>query len=249
VEIDWTTFLLEILNFLVLVWLLKRLFYQPVREAIDRRRQGIEEQLRRADEMGRTAEALNARYAGRMADWERERLDASAGLAKEIDEQRKLLLSGLQRELVAERRRNEILAERENREFRQETERRAMEIGGRFAAGILRELGSAEIESGLIGMLLRDLHELPDEQRSALAVLAENGRQETVRVVSAYPLDENCRTSIRRRLDSLLPLRLPCDFREDPELIAGLRITVGPLVIHANLQDELKWFATAAGGR
>jgi F-type H+-transporting ATPase subunit b len=36
VELNWTTFVLEILNFLVLVWLLKHFFYQPVKGVIAR---------------------------------------------------------------------------------------------------------------------------------------------------------------------------------------------------------------------
>ena len=37
-EFDWTTFALEALNFLVLVWLLKRFFYRPVLAVIEARR-------------------------------------------------------------------------------------------------------------------------------------------------------------------------------------------------------------------
>ena len=33
-QIDWTTLVLEIINFLVLVWILKRFLYKPVMEAI-----------------------------------------------------------------------------------------------------------------------------------------------------------------------------------------------------------------------
>ena len=36
-QLDWTTFILEIVNFLVLLWILKRFFFRPVREAIARR--------------------------------------------------------------------------------------------------------------------------------------------------------------------------------------------------------------------
>ena len=41
-EVDWTTFALEIINFLILVWILKRFFYHPVLDIIARRRICIE---------------------------------------------------------------------------------------------------------------------------------------------------------------------------------------------------------------
>jgi F0F1-type ATP synthase delta subunit len=37
-----------------------------------------------------------------------------------------------------------------------------------------------------------------------------------------------------------------CRFAEDPELIAGIRIDAGALVMRANLRDELRYFAEAA---
>ena len=44
---DWTTFLLQIVNFVVLVWLLGGFLYRPVMDVIARRREGIEEGARR----------------------------------------------------------------------------------------------------------------------------------------------------------------------------------------------------------
>ena len=47
-ELNWSTFVLEILNFLVLVWILKRFLYKPVLAVIARRREGIEKSLAEA---------------------------------------------------------------------------------------------------------------------------------------------------------------------------------------------------------
>ena len=55
-ELTWTTFLLEVINFLVLVWLLKRLFYAPVMRAIAARRAAVEKTLADAEATKREAE-------------------------------------------------------------------------------------------------------------------------------------------------------------------------------------------------
>ena len=47
-ELDWTTFALEIINFLVLVWMLKRFLYRPVLATLAERRAGIERTLAEA---------------------------------------------------------------------------------------------------------------------------------------------------------------------------------------------------------
>ena len=41
-ELSWSTFILEAINFLVLVWILKRFLYKPVLDVIERRKAGIE---------------------------------------------------------------------------------------------------------------------------------------------------------------------------------------------------------------
>ena len=44
-ELSWPTFFLEIINFLVLVWILKRFLYKPVLEAIAHRKAVIDKTL------------------------------------------------------------------------------------------------------------------------------------------------------------------------------------------------------------
>ena len=41
-ELDWTTFILELINFLVLIWLLNRFLYKPVMKVIAQRKTTIQ---------------------------------------------------------------------------------------------------------------------------------------------------------------------------------------------------------------
>lgn len=245
-ELNWTTFILEIANFLVLVWLLKRLFYKPVKEMIAHRRQAVEEQLQKARTMEEQAEKLRGQYEGRLNDWQRERQAARTQLAGEIEVERRRLLADLQQELGAERKKDEVLAERREREQLRQNEMRALELGARFAARLLKDLGSAEVEARLADMLMAEIQQLPMAQKDALAAGVGNDMSGTVQVLSAYTLDEELRQGLRHNLDSLLSRPLAYDFREDRDLVAGLRITIGAWVIHANLQDELQTFAAIA---
>jgi F-type H+-transporting ATPase subunit b len=53
-ELDWTTFALEIINFLALIWILKRFLYRPVLATLGQRRAGIEANLKRSTRDGST---------------------------------------------------------------------------------------------------------------------------------------------------------------------------------------------------
>ena len=87
-ELSWTTFLLEAINFLVLVWLLKRLFYAPVKRAIAARRAAVEKTLQDAETERREAEDLKAKYEGRLQEWEQEKERQREEFRKELGEER-----------------------------------------------------------------------------------------------------------------------------------------------------------------
>ena len=65
-EFDWLTFGFEIVNFLVLVWLLHRLLYRPVLAMIQRRRDEIAAQARQAEARQAEAEQRKAEYERRL---------------------------------------------------------------------------------------------------------------------------------------------------------------------------------------
>jgi F-type H+-transporting ATPase subunit b len=243
VELNWTTFVLEIVNFLVLVWLLKRFFYKPVKAMIAKRQQGIEEKLQQAKEMQQQAEELRAQYENRLDDWEGERQEARKQLQQEIDAERSRMLSELQLSLEAERKKSEILAARQAEEQQRQSETRALELGARFTSRLLNGVASAELQARLLELLMAELQQLGPAQRDALLHASESSQSLSAQVMSAYPLNHTQQSALEQYLDALLPGQINYDYSQDSELIAGVRITVGSWVIHANLHDELKSFA------
>jgi F-type H+-transporting ATPase subunit b len=247
-ELNWSTFILEILNFLVLVWLLKHFFYKPVQEVIARRKQTIEEQLQAAKNIQHEAELLRNKYENRLAGWQDERGKARKELEHEIDQQRQKMIADLQLELAAERKKNEILATRQATEQQRQREARALKLGARFASKVLRGLASPELQIKIIELLMTEMQDLPSVQKEALLTANGSSTGMSVKVLSAYPLERLQQQLLQQHLEGLLTLtnNLSYEYECDQELIAGVRITVGPWVIHANLYDELQIFSSIA---
>ena len=72
-ELSWPTFILEIVHFLVLVWILKRFLYKPILQAIGQRKALIEKNLADAEARQSEAEALEQQFQKRLTDWENEK--------------------------------------------------------------------------------------------------------------------------------------------------------------------------------
>lgn len=246
-ELNWSTFVLEIINFLVLVWILKRFLYKPVLGVIARRRQGIEDSLAKAESLRAQSDALRIRYEGRLADWERERQDARAALQEEIEQERRRRLQGLDADLAHERERAVAVDERRRLDETRKTEAAAMTQAARFASRLLSAAACPEVEQKLVDLLLDELARLPQDR---LAVLRASWKKppDEIRVVTAFDLSGDARQRMRDALTALAGDAPPARFERDPELLAGARILIGAWVLRANLQDELAAFAELAHG-
>ena len=244
-ELNWSTFVLEIINFLVLVWLLQRFFYKPVMGVIARRRAAIEKTVADAKTLQAEAEQLESQYRQRLADWEQERQRAREQLAGEIEAERAQRRTALQSQLEQEREKARVAEERRQADAAHKAEEAALMQAAGFAARLLGEVASPELEQRLVELLLEQLAGLPEDRIAALRNSC--GRvPEAILVSSTWPLPETQRQRLREVLQSTLELDLPLRFQQDSALLAGLRVTVGAWVLGANLHDELKALAEFA---
>ncbi|HHJ37961.1 MAG: hypothetical protein AXA67_12440 [Methylothermaceae bacteria B42] len=241
-EINWSTFVLEIINFLVLVWLLKRFLYLPVKQTIERRQQAIEARLTEADRLKQEAEAMKARYENRLADWEKEKKQAWKALQQEIEAERQRRLQAIEQELAEVRKKAEVVWEQEKREWRRHAEQQALKLGAAFVAKLLERLADEHLHQRLITLLLEDLHQWPKDHRQTLRREYQSNPG-PIRVISAYPLSTSHQQALTNALEQFLGDDLEIHFVEDASLMAGVRMDLGAYVIRANLKDELEFFA------
>lgn len=244
-ELDWTTFILELINFLVLIWILNRFLYKPVMTVIAQRRTAIQKTQADVQQMRSEAETLRGQYENRLAEWEQERDQARAKLRDEISAERNRLLDGLRTELDQERQKAAAVEQRRLKEFTQQTEAAAIAQGAIFASRLLSRLGGAELERSIIDLVMEDLPRLPQDKIQAIqSVPATTGL--AMRITTGYPLDTTQRKGLGDACRTLMGREVPCEFLEDRNLIAGLRISFGSWVLRANVQDEMKCFVESS---
>lgn len=248
-QLDWTTFLLEILNFLVLVWILKRFLYRPVLDLLAARQQKLSEAAEHAQKQCEEAETLRLQYESRLADWQRECENSRRQLNEELALTRTREMDNIKKALAAEeeklRARNEkLLASRES-----VLARSAVDGAYEQAAAMLKRMASPQLTQKIVDVFLEDLAALNEADQSALRKAASSLSSDSlVAVVSAHPLDQDIQTAIRQVLSDAAGQDLSLDsaFSEDPSLIAGIRTIVGECQMHANLADELAFFKRLA---
>ncbi|MGA6828897.1 F0F1 ATP synthase subunit delta [Nitrospira sp. NS4] len=243
-ELDWSTFALEILNFLVLVWLLKRLLYKPVLNAIAKRKAEIQRSLSDAGTMRQEAQTLREQYEHRQAGWNEEKEKARNQMLEEVAAERTRLLAALRSSLEQEREKTKALEERRLNELTRQVEDAAIAQGGQFATRLLSRFASPELEARLVELVIEDLRRLSEERRQAIRTACAKADIAVI-VSSAHALNQSQRQSLQETFESLSGRAIPCEWREDAHLLAGIRLSLGPWMLGANLQDELKFFTEA----
>lgn len=244
-ELNWSTFVLEIINFLVLVWVLKRFLYKPVLDVIAARRKLIENRLAEAHTIKEEAEELRAQYNDRLAEWETERRQAREELASEITRERAERLSEMQAALEREKEKTRVANARRHAEQQRATEFRALQQAAAFASRTLEQASGPELEGRLLNLLIEDLNGLSEEQLSDLR--EQWGEPPTaIEVSSAFMLSDQQRERLIAALHAVCGPAAAVHFRQDERILAGLRIVIGAWVLAANVRDELQGFAELA---
>ena len=238
-ELSWSTFVLEIINFLVLVWILKRFLYKPVMDVIARRREEIEKTRAEAAQLQTDAQKLQQQYEGRVDEWNAERQQAREELTRDLEAERARRLEALQSELEKKKEQALVVEERRQRDELHRIEEVAMTQSAQFASRLLAKVAGSETETRLVQFLIDELANLPAERAQRLREHHGTVVDEIV-VVSAFELGGKERSALEQAMTKLIGEQRPIRFDRDPELIAGVRITIGAWVLGFNLADELK---------
>ena len=244
-ELNWSTFVLEIINFIILIWILKRFFYKPVLNIITRRKTEIDQTLDEAKHLHDDADLLRNQYENRLHDWDQEKQQARDRLKKEIEEERTKLLQELHASLEQEREKRHVSEQKRLQAEIEKAEETALTHGAQFASKLMRSVSGPEIEIRLVELLISELDDLSQERINQLhADWGENNLE--AKIYSAHPLSDTQHQQIEKALNHLTQRSLSFHYYQDRELLAGLFISIGAWTLSTNLRDELKSFVELA---
>lgn len=220
-SIDWFTVAAQIVNFLILTWLLKKYLYKPVLDAVQAREKKIAAQLAAAAATETAAEDKKKDYEEKNAVLDRTTRDlldkakAEAGIEKD-----KLIAEA--RELVDKQQADwmDALAQEHQQAGKELVSMTQATVLG-IARKCLGDLADARLEENMAASFVRSIGELDKTDRDALAVAIAGSPEITV--ISALGLPEGSQAAIARAIAAAGGLSAkPVIFRTDPALIAGI---------------------------
>lgn len=225
-QIDWFTFVAQLVNFVVLVALLKRFLYGPIVEAMDAREARIAARLEEAREKAEAAEQEAERYRSMQAEVERQRQQQIAQAEAEAEERRQALIQDAREEVERlETEWREALA-RDRDAFVQELSEQALRETIAVARRTLTDLAGADLEARAIDVFIDRLHQLDDAERRSLseALRAAGG---TAVVRTAFGDIEAYRQPLQEALAAQLEQRPELEIEQEAEVGFGIELRIG----------------------
>ena len=221
--IDWFTVGAQALNFVILVWLLKRFLYQPVLDAIATRERRIAQQIDAASALQRDAQAQRQAFEQKSQAFDAQHAGLLEQATREAQAERERLLAAARQaadELTAKRQAAmHSEAEQWQQSLAEGTRREVFEITRR----VLADLATADLEERLAEVFVRRLTELDGPARERLcAALSAPGAH--ARVQSAFALPGAERSVIEATLKSFGSADLLIEFGTAPELVCGIEL-------------------------
>lgn len=224
--IDWFTVFAQIVNFLVLVWLMKRYLYKPILDAIDAREQGVSKELANAD--AKMSEATKERedfeQKNKVFDAQRQDLFAKVTEEAQAEKQRLFTLAQEAADKVSAQRREALQSEAQRLNL--ELMRRTQEEVFSIARKTLVDLADDSLEARVCEAFSRQLSSLDDGARTSLKA-ALNSTSQPALLRSAFELTVGQRTSIEAILKENFALESPLRYETKPDLVGGIELSVG----------------------
>ncbi len=224
--IDWFTVGAQALNFLVLVWLLKRYLYKPILTAIDAREKRIADELADAADKQSAAQKEHDDFdaKNKAFDEQRTALLAKATADAKVEHDRLIALARTDADALRTKQ-ADVLKNDQARLGDEITEVASDEVFA-IARKALSDLASASLEAQMTDVFIRRIREIDAQAKTALAAaFASSSEPAIVRSTFGLPIEQ--RDAIQKSLADTFAKPIQVTFETAANRIGGIELTVG----------------------
>ncbi|APG27965.1 hypothetical protein A7E78_09020 [Syntrophotalea acetylenivorans] len=224
--IDWFTVAAQAVNFLLLIWLLKRFLYGPIIQAMDHREARIESRLQEAHQEQETARKEAAEYQRLNRELEEGRAEGLRQAAEEAALHRQQLIDQGRTEASELAKAWKASVCRDRQMFMAELKKRIGSEVLQIARKSLDDLTGCDLTTLLAERFIARFSALGETQQANCRVAAEKSG---ILVRSAVALGEDIRRNLENELRRVLGQELIISYRTEEEMPLGIELIFGGL--------------------
>lgn len=242
--VDWFTIIAQVVNFLILIWLMKRFLYKPIRRAIDEREKKIEAKIVEADKKKLEAQNESDDFKRKNEDFDQQHEMLLKKATEDAESRREQHLNEAENAVAAlTKKRQESLKSEEEKFIKSLSVRIQREVF-LVSKKALTDLSGAALEEQIINQLINQLSKLGDKEKNVLNSSFHKSPG-SIKVRTGFSLSEKVRANIEKEVVSyLIPQATESDseqvkFEMSKDLICGIEVEAHGQRVSWNLSDYL----------
>lgn len=236
--IDWFTVSAQTLNFLILVWLMKRFLYQPILNAIDAREKLIEKELKDAEVKQSEAEQERDTFMKKNAEFDQQQTASLSQAKEEVKIERERLMKEAKdaADLLSVKRHEALKVDIKN--LSQSIHDRAKQEVFTVVRKTLSDLATVSLEERIGEVFTRRLHEMDDHSKETMQKALKTSSSSAV-IRSTFELPMNQREAIQNALNETFLADIPINYETSPDLISGIELIANGQRLAWSIDDYL----------
>lgn len=237
--IDWFTVVAQLVNFLILVWLLKRFLFKPITNAIDAREKRIATELANAEAKKTEAEKERVAFEQKNKDFDQQRAALMNKATEDAKAERTRLLDDAGKD--ADRLRATQAAALKNDQTRlgsEITHTAAVQVID-IARRALSDLATVSLEERVGEVFTRRLRALNEKDKESLGVALKTSA-EAAWVRSTFDLPAEQKAAIQNALNETFSAVIRVQFQTRPDSICGIELTTNGQKLAWSIDEYLK---------
>ena len=236
--IDWFTVGAQALNFLILVWLMKRFLYKPILRAIDEREKRIATELANADKKKAEAQKESDEFKHKNEEIDQQRAALLSKATDEAQAERQQLLDEARKAAAALSSKRQETLRNEEHHLHQAIRRRTQQEVFAIARKALTDLATTSLEERLGEVFTRRLREMDGQAKKGLGEALKTASDPAL-VRSAFDLPAEQRAVIQNALNETFSAEIRVCFETAPDLISGIELTTNGQKVAWSIADYL----------
>jgi F-type H+-transporting ATPase subunit b len=238
VLIDWFTIGAQALNFIILVWLLKRFLYKPILNAIDAREQQIAAELADADATEAEAEKERDEFRHKNEEFDRQRATLLSKAREVAQVERRRLLDDARKAADALSAKRRETLRNDAHDLNQAIIRRTQQEVFAIARKALTDLSTTSLEERIGEVFTRRLRMLNGKAKEGLAEALRTASEPAL-LRSAFELPPEQRATIQNALNETFSAEVRLRFETAPDLVGGIELTTNGQKVAWSIADYL----------
>jgi F-type H+-transporting ATPase subunit b len=229
------TLLFQIINFVVLLYILRRILYKPIREIIEKRRGLIAKTVEDAEKTKKEALELKKKHQEELNKLKNIQNQMLEETRDEALKDRNKLLNEAKKDADKMNEKEKALFDAEKRRTVSELKNKTLEIVSVFASNLLKDISDEELHKAIFRKFVKE------NGKIIFDISKIKGKEEILNIdfVTAYPLPVADVKTFQETLESQLAKRVKMNTTVDKTLIAGIRVKAYDMIYDSSLAGQV----------